>query len=497
MSTPRRGLAALFALLFAPAALSAIYVNPSPSPGTHTVSWDTYPPAPDFLRYELLESTNGTTWPIVYSGGSSSTNLTGRTPGTYMYRLNYCSFFYTYNDPNPFVICLPVELLAGIWQTSVVVAIPPPAPSAITGPTTDTDGAYALSWGTSSGALSYELQEKIGTGAWTTIQNTTATSKSFTGKTDATYSYRVRACGPVICSAWTVTLSVQVMATPGVPGAITGPATDADGTYSIAWTGSTGNVASYKLEERITGGIFAQIQSSLALGKSFVGKINNTYEYRVKACNAVSCSAYTAIKFVQVTTNAGDATTPNAPPAPQVVSIPAPSATSDAIGVLPATFRIDESGAASYSVPIYTVPGSGGVAPHVALDYSSQAGNGIAGVGWRLAGLSVITRCRQTKETDNVPGMAVKFVSTDRFCLDGQRLVLVTGTYGANNAEYRTEIDSFAKIISYGAQGGGPSYFKVWRKDGSVSEYGNTTNSKIEAFGANSAVFAWAQNKFT
>jgi hypothetical protein len=188
---------------------------------------------------------------------------------------------------------------------------------------------------------------------------------------------------------------------------------------------------------------------------------------------------------------------PNPAPAPELADFPAYDSASDAIGLLPGSFRVDESGAATYSIPIGTVAGSGGVAPVVSLDYSSQGGNGVVGVGFRLSGASVITRCRQTKETDNTAMGAVTFTSSDRFCLDGARLVLMSGNYGAPGAAYRTEIDSFTKVVSNGSQGGGPQSFTVWRKDGSVTQYGVTDDARIEAFGTDSAVFAWAQNKFS
>ena len=60
----------------------------------------------------------------------------------------------------------------------------------------------------------------------------------------------------------------------------------------------------------------------------------------------------------------------------------------------------------------------------------------------------------------------------DRFALDGQRLILVSGTYGEDGSEYRTEIDSFAKIYAHGGTAGNPDYWEVRRKDGSTSIYG-------------------------
>ena len=109
---------------------------------------------------------------------------------------------------------------------------------------------------------------------------------------------------------------------------------------------------------------------------------------------------------------------------------------SQLVGATAGSFRVDESGSATYSIPLVEAPGSGGVQPQISLNYSSQGGNGIMGVGWSIGGLSTITRCRQTKETDG-QSTAVDLTSDDRFCLDGQKLVAVSGTYGASGTEYR------------------------------------------------------------
>ncbi|MBX3707646.1 MAG: VCBS repeat-containing protein [Pseudomonadales bacterium] len=487
-----RGCACLLLCAWSVATHASLSVNPSPSQGSHTVSW-TYGAPPAGGYFQLMEGFNGGAAAAIWTGTAASHAVTGRAAGTYVYTLNVCQVY-----PYVGLLCIPWFDQSGVpHQATVQVSNAPPVPGPIQGPDTSSSGGYTLTWGASAGATSYELQQQVNGGSFATVQNTSATTRMFSGQSDGTYGYRVRACLQSACSAWTATKTVQVQNPPGVPGPISGPSTSSSGTYGITWTASSGTVTSYRLEERVSGGAFAQIQNSTALSKSFVGKINNTYEYRVRACNAYGCSAYTGIKSVQVTGNPGSPDLPATPPAAEVPTAPPASAQSDAVGVVAGTFRVDESGAATYSIPIPTLPGSGGVAPVVSLDYSSQAGNGIAGVGWRLSGPSAITRCRQTRETDNAVNRGINFDANDRFCLDGQRLMQTSaGSYGGNGVEYRTEIDQVAKIVSYGSQGSGPQYFRVWRKDGSVSDYGTTADSRIEAFGANSSVYVWAQSRF-
>jgi hypothetical protein len=164
-------------------------------------------------------------------------------------------------------------------------------------------------------------------------------------------------------------------------------------------------------------------------------------------------------------------------------------------GVMPGSFRVAESGAAEYRVPIRVPSGVAGIEPKLALVYNSQAGNGLIGMGWNLQGLSVITRCPRTMAQDGMR-LGVNFDANDRFCLDGQRLVSTSAAYGPDGTEYRTERESFTKVVSYGTAGNGPQWFKVWMKSGEIIEYGNTSDSRIEAENW-STVRLWAVNKIT
>lgn len=192
---------------------------------------------------------------------------------------------------------------------------------------------------------------------------------------------------------------------------------------------------------------------------------------------------------------------PETPPAPAGSPSLSANSGSSRVGAIAGQFRVDETGSAAYTIPILTAPASGGLQPQIALSYSSLAGNGTVGVGWSLSGLSAISRCPQTIEQDGIAGSrALRINSSDRFCLDGQRLILVpgSGSYGANGAQYRTEIDGFSRVTSYGSSSSGPTWFKVEHKDGSVGSYGKTTDSRIKARGAanSSAYLVWAQNRF-
>lgn len=159
-------------------------------------------------------------------------------------------------------------------------------------------------------------------------------------------------------------------------------------------------------------------------------------------------------------------------------------------GTAAGQFVVSPSGSASYSLPIQVPPGVAGIQPKLELVYGGQGG-GLLGVGWTLNGFSAITRCARTVAQDGVRG-AVKFDDNDRYCLDGQRLMLVNGAYAQDGAEYRIELDNFTKIVSYSRAGSGASWFKVWTKGGQVLEYGNTMDSKIEVVAAAGTTAPWS-----
>lgn len=165
------------------------------------------------------------------------------------------------------------------------------------------------------------------------------------------------------------------------------------------------------------------------------------------------------------------------------------------VGALPGTLDVGNLGAAIYSIPIQLPPGIGEITPKLAIVYNSQAGNGLMGWGWNISGLSSITRDGKTYYHDGAQS-AVTF-SGDRFVIDGKRLMLCSGNYGGNGAVYKTEVDEMSKIISYTDNYNGPSRFKVYKKDGTLWEYGFTDDSRCETQSHSNIVLSWLVNKIT
>ncbi len=162
---------------------------------------------------------------------------------------------------------------------------------------------------------------------------------------------------------------------------------------------------------------------------------------------------------------------------------------------VPGTSNVTATGAFTYSIPIAVPPGTAGMQPALSLDYSSQNTNGFEGWGWSLGGLASIARCPRTQPIDSIHG-SVNYDMNDRFCLNGQRLMLSSGTYGADGSTYSTYIDGFSKIVAHGSAGNGPAWFEVHLKSGTVWQLGNTSDSAIAAVGK-TTIRLWLVNKIT
>lgn len=146
---------------------------------------------------------------------------------------------------------------------------------------------------------------------------------------------------------------------------------------------------------------------------------------------------------------------------------------------LKGSMSVGGDGAMTYSMPIDIPKGTAGMEPKVSLSYSSSAGNGIAGLGWSLSGFQSITRGPASHQKDGFEG-AVRFDGDDRFFFNGEKLICVSGTYGQQDSEYRTEIDSFARItLKGGNQNSTNSWWQVETKAGLVIQLGNSSGSKI------------------
>ncbi|MET1256837.1 DUF4225 domain-containing protein [Aliikangiella maris] len=154
-------------------------------------------------------------------------------------------------------------------------------------------------------------------------------------------------------------------------------------------------------------------------------------------------------------------------------------------GTIGGEFNVNESGAATYTLPISLPSGTADVTPNIALNYSSHGGNSNVGIGWGVSGFSSITRCPKNYEQNNEI-KAVTHSINDIFCIDGQQLFKQKDddTYGGNGVKYQTELFSNNTITSYntdGNSGNGPEYFTVKTRDGDTHYYGKSNSESVNA----------------
>jgi Salmonella virulence plasmid 65kDa B protein len=162
------------------------------------------------------------------------------------------------------------------------------------------------------------------------------------------------------------------------------------------------------------------------------------------------------------------------------------------VGAVAGSHSISLTGSASYSIPINVAVGTQSVMPSLAIGYNSHAGNGLLGMGWNLGGLSAISRAGKDIYHDGAVAAVENTDGVDFYTLDGNRLTLKSGTYGASGSTYSTEEETFSQITLNGS--GLTTWFKVETKDGKVLEYGNTDVSRHNAI---NAVMYWQLNKIT
>ncbi|ROQ23367.1 RHS repeat-associated protein [Gallaecimonas pentaromativorans] len=180
-------------------------------------------------------------------------------------------------------------------------------------------------------------------------------------------------------------------------------------------------------------------------------------------------------------------------------------------GLTAGQFRVDESGSATYSVPLTIPGGRTSVQPSISLDYSSaNKSDGIAGIGWSLSASSSIYRCPKNIAQEGAIG-GVTYSTADRLCLDGQKLFVkgyVTqrpapsdATYWAANQTYVTEIASGIEVHAVGTLSTGSGYLYAETKAGERQFYGRRSEanaklwtSVVEAGQHASVVSSWLRD---
>lgn len=148
------------------------------------------------------------------------------------------------------------------------------------------------------------------------------------------------------------------------------------------------------------------------------------------------------------------------------------------VGTPKGSFSASPTGAALYNIEIEAPQGIGGIQPKVDICYSSQAIEGIVGVGCNVSGLSCISHAPKDIFHDNAAS-GVSYDANDALYLDGKRLLLTSGTAYSPGATYTIESDPFTVVTVVSSNSGSGISFRVDTPDGMRSYYGATSNSQL------------------
>ncbi|MGI2184074.1 SpvB/TcaC N-terminal domain-containing protein [Shewanella oncorhynchi] len=415
-------------------------------------------------------------------------------------------------------------LLCLVWMTDSYAVLPPGTPS-LSGSKVNT--MVNLRWNINCDVTTVNIQESTDGNIWNTVYRglgdpvedtspppilmafspvfggdtgtvcpgwTSARDTYLAGKSISSYYYRINACISSACSTYSAAIIVgnpSAPTTPTSPTSISAPATNATGAFSVSWSSVSG-AARYELQQRVNGGAWVAKYSGAATNYALSGLTSSTYQYQVRACTT-ACSAWKLSSNTQVTLPVTGSDWKNLSRVSVADAGGSDTAPSDAVELNAASVKGQagvSGGQASYHIPIDLPPGRDGVQPSVSLSYNSQGGNGILGVGWSLNAGSSISRCGATFAQDGFTRAVTFSASTDRLCLDGQRLIAISGTYGTGNTEYRTEMDSFVKVVQHGNINDSNSSFTVYKPDGNSATYGANANSRFVPSGL-STVLSW------
>lgn len=191
--------------------------------------------------------------------------------------------------------------------TLTVVPATPTAPAAPSGLSATANGSTAvtMSWtDNSNNETGFEIERSVSGGTFSALASaavdvTTYDDATVQPATD--YEYRVRACNSVGCSAWSAVASVTTPGqVPAAPSALSATATGPNA-VSLAWTDNSSTESGFEIERAPGGGAFAPLASVATDVTTYDDPTvqgSSPYEYRVRACNSLGCSAWSNVASV-------------------------------------------------------------------------------------------------------------------------------------------------------------------------------------------------------
>ncbi|MEO3678411.1 chitobiase/beta-hexosaminidase C-terminal domain-containing protein [Rheinheimera sp. FR7-31] len=295
------------------APLSALTIN---------TTWNA---ASNATSYRIRQSVNGS-WQGEINKGTTRTHAFTVTPGSsYQYQVRACgtsgcsawSAATSSVTPPPVPAVPPKPTGAQQTTSSILVswagsAPPPVDPCQIEGNCHCQDGQPCIPqsepspeimavkaeedmFTTQSSAVSYRVQQRLGSGSWQTeVNKGSSTNHTYTGLAAGSYTYRVRACNSSGCSNWSgISSAATIVAPPAVPGGLSASQNTGSLSINSSWNAVSG-ATSYRIRQNVNGSWQTEINKGTNLTHSVSVVAGSSYQYQVKACNTGGCSAWSA-----------------------------------------------------------------------------------------------------------------------------------------------------------------------------------------------------------
>lgn len=465
-----------------PTSPSAISGPGTTSTDGYSVSWAASTGA-DTYQLQRRIGTSGS-WSTVQQSSSLSKTFSSQANDAYQHRVAACSAFG----------CNPTY--SSTKTVTVDVLYPPSAPASVVAPHQVSSGApVTVAWQASTGSPDvYHLQTRENPGAWTDVPlaDESLTTADVNSLSTGRHDFQVKACNAAGCSGYSAYGTTFVEpASPAMPtftDTMTMASVDRDGVFTIN-VAPVADADAYQIEELDSNDASQTWMLVAATQDTTIQREVNsegTFSYRASACAQSVCSAPSPVAAITVQYP------PGVEPPMAMGPVTSPDSPAFQVGVT-------NGGDAVITVPLAAPPGVGAMTPNLSLGYSSggarrvidaQKQRGVLGYGWSLRGISEIRRCRVG--VGGALDLGAPGSTSDRLCFDGQPLVLVSGSYFMDGSEYRTEIQSFVRVVQQGS--GGSAWFKVYRPDGGESIYGDAQNSRVIAMG-DTLPYLWSESE--
>jgi len=252
--------------------------------GAYEVSWSSVSGATSYVLEE--DDNDSFASPIeLYSGSDTSIAVSGRSPGTYYYRVKACDAARCSDWSN-------IEWTR-VWPIPAA-----PTLDAIDNP--DCGDDYIVAWSSVADATGYELQEDDDPtfSSPTTVYQGPNTSKEVTDQSLGTFYYRVRAVNCRASGPWSNVESTYVLPPPTLD-YIDNP--DCDGDYAVSWS-SVVDATGYELQEDDDSAFSSPTTVYRGSDTSTLvrRKAPGMYYYRVRCYSPACSSAWSGTRSVKV-----------------------------------------------------------------------------------------------------------------------------------------------------------------------------------------------------